>query len=50
MQTLFEFEKKVDKLRKKIEELKSMGRFDTVVVEEIEKKFLQLGAGIKRVK
>ena len=39
MQTLFEFEKKVDKLRKKIEELKSMGRFDPVVVEEIEKKF-----------
>jgi acetyl-CoA carboxylase carboxyl transferase subunit alpha len=39
MQTLFEFEKKVDKLRKKIEELKSMGRFDTAVVEEIEKKF-----------
>ena len=39
MQTLFEFEKKVDKLRKKIEELKSMGKFDPVVVEEIEKKF-----------
>ena len=39
MQTVFEFEKKVDKLRKKIEELKSMGRFDSMVVEEIEKKF-----------
>jgi len=39
MQTLFEFEKKVDKLRKKIEELKSMGKHDKEVIEEIEKKF-----------
>ncbi len=36
---LFEFEKKVDRLRKKIEELKSMGKFDSSVIEEIEKKF-----------
>ncbi|ADY73784.1 Acetyl-coenzyme A carboxylase carboxyl transferase subunit alpha [Desulfurobacterium thermolithotrophum DSM 11699] len=39
MSILFEFEKKVDRLRKKIEELKSMGRFEQPVIEEIEKKF-----------
>ncbi len=39
MAGLFEFERKVDRLRKKIEELKSMGKFDSSVIEEIERKF-----------
>lgn len=39
MSTLFEFEKKVDRLRRKIKELKSMNRFEPAVIEEIEKKF-----------
>jgi acetyl-CoA carboxylase carboxyl transferase subunit alpha len=41
MSTLLEFERRVEKLRKKIEELKSSGRFDSAVVEEIERKFLK---------
>jgi len=39
MAGLFEFEKQVDRLRKKIEELKSMGKFEPAVIEEIERKF-----------
>lgn len=39
MAGLFEFERQVDRLRRKIEELKSMGKFEPAVIEEIEKKF-----------
>ncbi len=39
MAGLHEFELQVDRLRKKIEELKSMGKHDPAVIEEIEKKF-----------
>ncbi|SMP11715.1 acetyl-CoA carboxylase carboxyl transferase subunit alpha [Desulfurobacterium pacificum] len=39
MSALFEFEKQVDRLRRKIEELKSMEKFEPAVIEEIEKKF-----------
>ncbi|WP_457678308.1 acetyl-CoA carboxylase carboxyltransferase subunit alpha [Thermovibrio sp.] len=39
MERLLEFEKKVDRLRKKIEEIKALGKHDPVVIEEIEKKF-----------
>ena len=39
MAGLHEFEVQVDRLRKKIEELKRMGKHDPTVIEEIEKKF-----------
>jgi len=39
MNALFEFERQVDRLRRKIKELKSMGKFEETVIEEIEKKF-----------
>jgi acetyl-CoA carboxylase carboxyl transferase subunit alpha len=39
MTGLFEFERQVDRLRKKIEELKSMGKLEPAVIEEIERKF-----------
>ena len=39
MAGLHEFEVQVDRLRKKIEELKQMGKHDPAVIEEIEKKF-----------
>jgi len=39
MAGLHEFELQVDRLRKKIEELKQMGKHDPAVIEEIEKKF-----------
>ncbi|ADU97464.1 acetyl-CoA carboxylase, carboxyl transferase, alpha subunit [Thermovibrio ammonificans HB-1] len=38
---VYEFENKVEKLRKKIEELKKLGKHDPTVIEEIEKKFLK---------
>ncbi len=41
MSNLHEFESQVEKLRKKIEELKKMGKHDPAVIEEIEKKFLK---------
>ena len=39
MAGLHEFEVQVDRLRKKIEELKQMGKHDPAVIEEIERKF-----------
>jgi acetyl-CoA carboxylase carboxyl transferase subunit alpha len=39
MNSVFEFEKQVDRLRKKIEELKKSKRFDERVIAEIEEKF-----------
>ena len=36
---LLEFEKQVDRLRKKIEELKTLGKHEPALIEEIEKKF-----------
>ncbi len=39
MAGLHEFEVQVDRLRKKIEELKRMGKHDPAVIEEIERKF-----------
>ncbi len=39
MAVLLEFEKKVDKLRKKIEQLKELGKHDPEVIKEIEEKF-----------
>ncbi len=39
MAGLHEFELQVDRLRKKIEELKQMGKHDPAVIEEIERKF-----------
>jgi len=39
MAGVYEFEKQVDRLRKKIEELKSLGKHDPAVIEEIERKF-----------
>ena len=39
MAGLHEFEVQVDRLRKKIEELKQMGKYDPAVIEEIERKF-----------
>ena len=41
MAGVYEFEEKVEKLRKKIEELKKLGKHDPTVLEEIEKKFLK---------
>jgi len=39
MAGVYEFEKQVDRLRKKLEELKSLGKHDPAVIEEIEQKF-----------
>jgi len=39
MDRLTEFEKQVEKLRKKIEELKELGKHEPALIEEIEKKF-----------
>ncbi len=39
MAGVYEFEKQVDRLRRKLEELKSLGKHDPAVIEEIEKKF-----------
>jgi acetyl-CoA carboxylase carboxyl transferase subunit alpha len=41
MAGVYEFEEKVEKLRKKIEELKKLGKHDPAVLEEIERKFLR---------
>jgi acetyl-CoA carboxylase carboxyl transferase subunit alpha len=39
MERLLEFEKQVDRLRRKIEELKKLGKYEPALIEEIEKKF-----------
>jgi len=39
MERLLEFEKQVDRLRKKIEELKKLGKHEPALIEEIENKF-----------
>jgi len=39
MERLLEFEKQVDRLRRKIEELKKLGKHEPALIEEIEKKF-----------
>ncbi len=41
MEGLLEFERKVEKLRKKIEELKKLGKHQPAVIEEIERKFMR---------
>ncbi|WP_456342061.1 acetyl-CoA carboxylase carboxyltransferase subunit alpha [Thermovibrio sp.] len=39
MERLLEFERQVDRLRKKIEELKKLGKHEPALIEEIERKF-----------